>query len=175
MVGKINFRAKKIGGSRKVNWWVRNFCPESGETPSLILKWSPLGFLSQIKRRTIGDRFPLSLWEVWFFSTLGVPRLAHHDLNRRWRKTKGVPIPALIGPPQRCTSNAFDYDAYGDHLQVCQVKSTPSQVHECVVYRLGGILGSVGHKVKIHKITPGTGKERGDIEIRDYVVLEKTS
>jgi hypothetical protein len=25
--GKINFRAKKIGGSRKVNWWVRNFCP----------------------------------------------------------------------------------------------------------------------------------------------------
>ena len=27
MVGKINFRAKKIGGSRKVNWWVRNFCP----------------------------------------------------------------------------------------------------------------------------------------------------
>ncbi len=28
VVGKINFRAKKIGGSRKVNWWVRNFCPE---------------------------------------------------------------------------------------------------------------------------------------------------
>jgi hypothetical protein len=27
VVGKINFRAKKIGGSRKVNWWVRNFCP----------------------------------------------------------------------------------------------------------------------------------------------------
>jgi hypothetical protein len=26
VVGKINFRAKKIGGSRKVNWWVRNFC-----------------------------------------------------------------------------------------------------------------------------------------------------
>jgi hypothetical protein len=29
VVGKINFRAKKIGGSRKVNWWVRNFCPET--------------------------------------------------------------------------------------------------------------------------------------------------
>jgi len=29
VVGKINFRAKKIGGSRKVNWWVRNFCPVS--------------------------------------------------------------------------------------------------------------------------------------------------
>ena len=39
---------------------------EPGETPSRILKWSPLGFLSHIKRRTIGDRFPLSLWEVWF-------------------------------------------------------------------------------------------------------------
>ena len=35
------------------------------------------------------------------------------------------------------------------------------------------ILGSVGHKVKIHKITPATGKERGDIEIKDYVVLQK--
>ena len=41
------------------------------------------------------------------------------------------------------------------------------------MYRLGGILGSVGHKVKIHKITPVTGKERGDLEIKDYVVLQK--
>jgi hypothetical protein len=38
---------------------------------------------------------------------------------------------------------------------------------------LGGIFGSVGHKVKIHKITPATGKERGDLEIKDYVVLQK--
>jgi hypothetical protein len=36
-----------------------------------------------------------------------------------------------------------------------------------VVYRLGDILGSVGHRVKIHKITPVTGKERGDLEIKD--------
>jgi hypothetical protein len=36
-----------------------------------------------------------------------------------------------------------------------------SQVHDWVVYRLGVILGSVGHKVKIHKITPDMGKERG--------------
>jgi hypothetical protein len=41
------------------------------------------------------------------------------------------------------------------------------------VYRLGSILGSVGHKVKIHKITPDTGRERGDLEIKDYVVLQK--
>jgi hypothetical protein len=41
------------------------------------------------------------------------------------------------------------------------------------VYRLGGIFGSVGHRVKIHKITPATGKERGDLEIKDYVVLQK--
>jgi hypothetical protein len=109
---------------------------EPGETPSRVLKWSPLGFLSHIKRRTIGDRFPLPLWEVWFCSTLGVP------------------IPALIGPSQWCVCNAFDYDVCGDHLQTCQVKSSASQVHDWVVYRLGGILGSVGHKVKIHKITP---------------------
>ncbi len=47
------------------------------------------------------------------------------------------------------------------------------QVHECVVYKLDVLLGSVGHIVKIHKITSETGKERGDIEIRDYVVLQK--
>ena len=38
--------------------------------------------------------------------------------------------------------------------------SEASQVHDWVVYRLGDILGSVGHNVKIHKITPATGKER---------------
>jgi hypothetical protein len=27
----------------------------------------------------------------------------------------------------------------------------------------------VGHRVKIHKITPVTGKERGDLEIKDYL------
>jgi hypothetical protein len=94
--------------------------------------------LSHIKR-TIGDRFPLSLWEVWFCSTLGVP------------------IPALIGPSQWRACNALDYDVCGDHLQTCQVKSAASQVHDWVVYRLGGIVGSVGHKVKIHKITPAYG------------------
>jgi hypothetical protein len=31
----------------------------------------------------------------------------------------------------------------------------------------------VGHRVKINNITPATGKERGDVEIRDYVVLQK--
>ena len=52
-------------------------------------------------------------------------------------------------------------------------KSAATQVHDWVVDRLGGILGSVGHRVKIHNITPTTDKERGDVEIRDYVVLEK--
>jgi hypothetical protein len=31
----------------------------------------------------------------------------------------------------------------------------------------------VGHRVKVHEITPATGKERGDLEIKDYVVLQK--
>jgi hypothetical protein len=35
------------------------------------------------------------------------------------------------------------------------------------------IFGSVGYRVKIHKITPATGKERVDLEIKDYVVLQK--
>ncbi len=114
-----------------------------------------MGFLSHIKRRTKNNRFPLSLWEVWFYSTLGVS------------------IPALIGPSQRCACNAFHYDTFGDHLQACKVKSEDSQVHDWVVHRLGDILGSVGHKVKIHKITPTTGKERGELEIKYYVVLQK--
>jgi hypothetical protein len=33
------------------------------------------------------------------------------------------------------------------------------------VRRLGGILSSVGHRVKVHNITPATGKERGDVEM----------
>ena len=41
--------------------------------------------------------------------------------------------------------------------------------HDWVVYKVGVLLGSLGHKVKINKITPVTGKERGDIEINDYV------
>ncbi len=40
-------------------------------------------------------------------------------------------------------------------------------------YKLGALLGSVGHRVKIHSITPVTGKERGDLEIKDYVVMQK--
>ncbi len=52
-------------------------------------------------------------------------------------------------------------------------ESAASQAHDWVVYRLGGILGSVGRRVKIHKITSTTGKERGDPEIKDYVVLQK--
>ncbi len=57
---------------------------EPGEPPSRSLSWKPLGFLSHTKRRTNSDRFPLSLWEVWFCSTVGVP------------------IPVLIVPSQQC-------------------------------------------------------------------------
>ena len=81
--------------------------------------------------------------------------------------------PTLLGPTQQCTCNVFVYDTFGDHLQTCQTKSAASQVHDWVVYKLGALLGSVGHRVKIHNITPATGKERGDLEIKDYVVLQK--
>jgi hypothetical protein len=47
-----------------------------------------------------------------------------------------------------------------------------SQVHDWVEYRLGDILGSVGHRFKIIKITPTKGKEWEDLEIKDYVVLQ---
>ena len=57
----------------------------------------------------------------------------------------------------------------------CKRKKLALQVHDWVVYRLGGILGSVGHKVKIHKITPATGKERGDLGDKKLCGLTKTS
>ncbi len=52
-------------------------------------------------------------------------------------------------------------------------ESVTPQVHEWVVYKLGVLLDSVGHRAKIHEITSTTGKELGDIEIRDNVVLQK--
>jgi hypothetical protein len=103
---------------------------------SRILSWKPLGFLNHVKRRSNDDRFPLALWEVWFCSQLGVP------------------IPELIGPLRQCPCNAFQIDYFGDHLQTCQAKSAATQVHDWVVLRLGGILSSVGHRVKVHNITP---------------------
>ena len=72
---------------------------ESGEPPSLTLNWKPLGFLSLIKCRNNGDRFHLSLWEMWFGSTLGVP------------------IPTLIGTSQWYPGHVFHYDSFGDHLE----------------------------------------------------------
>ena len=41
------------------------------------------------------------------------------------------------------------------------------------MYKLTLLLRSVGHRVTTHKVTPATGNERGDIEIRDYVFLPR--
>ena len=84
-----------------------------------------------------------------------------------------MPNPVLLGPDQQCECNTFTFDTFGDQLQTCQTKSADSQVHYWVVYKLGTLLGSVGHRVKIHNITPVTGKERGDLEIKDYGVMQK--
>ncbi len=77
------------------------------------------------------------------------------------RLSLDLKAPALIGPPQQYACNAFHYDLYGVHLQTCQSTSEISQVHEWVVHKWIVLLGSVGHRVKIHKITTSTGKERG--------------
>ena len=66
--------------------------------------------------------------------------------------TLGVPIPDLIGPLRQCPCTAFQIVSFGDHFQTCHAKSAATQVHDWVVYRV---------------------KERGDIELKDYVVLQK--
>ncbi len=86
------------------------FALEPGDPPSRTLTWKPLGFLSHVKRRSSDDRFPLSLWEVWLCTQLGVP------------------IPDLIGPLRQCHCNAFQIDCFGDHLQTCQVKSAATSI-----------------------------------------------
>ncbi len=73
----------------------------------------------------------------------------------------------------QCVWNAFSKWDHLCNLQTCQTKSAVSQVHDWVVYKLGTLLGSVGHRVIIHKITSATVKARGDIEIKDYVSLQK--
>ena len=90
---------------------------EPTEIPSRTIAWTPLAYLSHIKRRSNDDRFLASQWEALICSSLGVP------------------TPALLGPPQQCACNAFAYDPFGDHLQTCQTKSAASQVHDWVVYK----------------------------------------
>jgi hypothetical protein len=41
---------------------------ETGEIPSLILTWKPVGFLNHINRRTNDNRFHISLWEFFFYA-----------------------------------------------------------------------------------------------------------
>jgi hypothetical protein len=69
--------------------------------------------------------------------------------------------------------NPFHYDSFGDHLQTCQVTCVDSEVYDWVVKVQVGCLGSVVHRVKIHKITPDVDQKRGDLETKDYVVLQK--
>ena len=73
--------------------------------------------------------------------------------------------------PQQCSCRQFRFDPYGDHIQTCQRQPPALPAHECIVYKLSLLLRSVGHRVKTHRITPAAGNERGDIEIKDYVIL----
>jgi hypothetical protein len=52
------------------------------------------------------------------------------------------------------TDFLFHFGRFGSALDsvYCQSKLADSQVHEWVVYKLGVLLGSVGHRVKIKKL-----------------------
>jgi len=73
--------------------------------------------------------------------------------------------------PQQCPCRQFNFDPYGDHIQTCQRQSAALPSHEYIVYTLSLLLHSVGHRVKTHNVTPTAGHERGDIEIKDYIIL----
>ena len=68
--------------------------------------------------------------------------------------------------------NAFHYDTYGT---ICRHAKLNQRLYKFtnelyIIWVHYSVLWVI--KVKIHKITPATGKERGDIEIKDYVVLQ---
>jgi hypothetical protein len=65
------------------------------------------------------------------------------------------------------------FDPYGDHIQTCQCQSAALPAHEWIVYKLSLLLRSVGHRVQTHRITPVADNERGEIEIKDYVILPR--
>ena len=104
---------------------------EPSEIPSRTLTWKPLVFLSHIKRRSNDDCFSASQWESFICSSLACPLRLSLD------RISSAHVTLL------------SYDIFGDHLQTCQTKSADSQVHDWVVYKLGTLLGSVGHRVKI--------------------------
>ena len=120
---------------------------ETGEKPTNMLTWKPTIFISHIMTRSHDDRFPVPLWETWFCSSLGVP----------------------IANPRQCPCRQFSFDPYGDHIQTCQSPALP--VDEWIVYKLGLLFRSVGHRFKTHKFTLATFNEHGDIEIKHYVIL----
>ena len=69
----------------------------------------------------------------------------------------------------------FHDDVYGDHLQTFHTQSVTQTTHDWVVYSLSSLMGSVGYRVKIRKITPPIGNERDDIEMKDFLVTSLTS
>ncbi len=56
-------------------------------------------------------------------------------------------------------------------LDVDHHQSATISIHDWIVYRLSSLIHSVGHRVKIHKVTPASDYEHGDVEIKDYVVF----
>jgi hypothetical protein len=85
------------------------------------------------------DRFPISRWETWFCSRLGVP------------------IPTLLGNPRQCPCRHFSFDPDDDHIQKCQCQSVTLPTHGWMVYKISLLFCSVGQRVKTHKVTPATG------------------
>ena len=113
------------------------------------------------------DTFPPPLL-VFSLSIVILQRIIFVILQK-WSSLYPISVVIL----QRIWTVRYFWGLFAKKLETCQTKSTTSQVHDWVVYNMGALLGSVGDKDKIHKITPGTGKERRDLEIKDYVVLQK--
>ncbi len=84
------------------------------------------------------------------------------------KKTRSGPVAG--GPPRSTETGTGTAPGV---LTCGLVKQSHQFLRFTVVYKLGSLLGSVGHRVKIHNITSETGKERGDLEIKDYVVMQK--
>ena len=58
-------------------------------------------------------------------------------------------------------------------VNICKLVNTNLQHCPHTSGSFTASVSSIGHRVKLHQVTPGVGNERGDIEVANYVVLPR--
>ena len=145
----MNGRQSNLPGFKTLTLGLAMTMPMS---PYWHMRWPLSNPVKSLPERSLGH-----LWLISTTSSVVRTTIDFRPLNGKLLSALVWVFPLrfslALGPAQQYTCNDFAYDTFGDHLQTCQTKSASSQVHDWVVYKLGTLLGSVGHRVKIHMFT----------------------